>query len=47
MISPECSERQMILRKASEIGCQNPVMLEKIIVAHQLLGHLAESGFHP
>jgi hypothetical protein len=44
MISPECFERRMILRKASEIGCRNPVMLEKSIVALQLLGHLAESG---
>jgi hypothetical protein len=44
MISPECFGRQSILRKASEIGCRNPVMLEKTIVALQLLGHLAESG---
>ena len=32
MISPECFERQTILRKASGIGCQNPVMLDKTIV---------------
>jgi hypothetical protein len=44
MISPECFERQSVLKKASEIGCRNPVMLEKTIVALQLLGHLAESG---
>jgi len=44
MISPECFGRQWILRQASEIECRNPVMLEKTIVALQLLGHLAESG---
>jgi hypothetical protein len=44
MISPGCFGRQLILRKASEIGCRNPVMLEKTIVALQLLGHLAEGG---
>ena len=44
MISRECFERQWVLKQASEIGCRNPVMLEKTIVALQLLGHLAESG---
>lgn len=44
MISPECFEKAWVLKKASEIGCRNPVMLEKTIVALQLLGHLAESG---
>jgi len=44
MISPECLEKEWILTRASEIGCLNPVMLEKTIVALQLLGHLAESG---
>ena len=44
MISPKCFERQWILEKASEIGCRNPVMLEKSIVALKLLGSLAESG---
>jgi hypothetical protein len=44
MISPKCFERQWVLEKASEIGCRNPVMLEKSIVALKLLGSLAESG---
>ena len=44
MISPECFERQWVLNKAFQTGCRNPVMLEKTIVALQLLGHLAESG---
>src|SRR3990172_5719275 len=44
MISPGCFEKAWVLKKASEIGCRNPVMLEKTIVALQLLGHLAESG---
>lgn len=45
MISPECLEKAWVLTRASEMGCLNPVMLEKTIVALQLLGHLAESGF--
>ena len=44
MISPQCFEKQWILRQAAELECLNPVMLEKAIVALQLLGHLAESG---
>lgn len=44
MISAECFGKQWITAKASAIGCRNPVMLEKSIVALQLLGHLAESG---
>jgi hypothetical protein len=44
MISPECFARTWVLQKAAEIDCRNPVMLEKTIVALQLLGHLAESG---
>jgi len=36
--------RTWILQKAAEVGCRNPVMLEKSIVALQLLSHLAESG---
>jgi len=44
MISPECFGRQLVFKKASEMGCRNPVMLEKSIIALQLLGHLAESG---
>jgi hypothetical protein len=44
MISPKCFERNWVLEKASEIGCRNPVMLEKSIVALKLLGSLAESG---
>ena len=44
MISLKCFEKQWVLKQASEIGCRNPVMLQKTIVALQLLGHLAESG---
>ncbi len=44
MISPECFEKPWVLKMASAMGCRNPVMLEKAIVALQLLGHLAESG---
>ena len=44
MISLKCFEKQWVLKQASEIGCRNAVMLEKTIVALQLLGHLAESG---
>jgi hypothetical protein len=44
MISPECLARTWVLQKAAEIGCRNPVMLEKTIVALQLVGHLAETG---
>ena len=41
MISPKCFERQWVLEKAAELGCRNPVMLEKSIVALKLLGSLA------
>jgi hypothetical protein len=41
MIPPECFEGQCILKKASEIGCRNPVMLEKSINALELLGSIA------
>ncbi len=44
MISPECFVRTWVLQKAAGIGCRNPVMLEKTIIALQLLGYLAESG---
>jgi len=33
MISPECLEQAWVLARASEMGCPNPVMLEKTIVA--------------
>ena len=44
MISPECFARTWVLQKTAEVGCRNPVMLEKTIIALQLLGHLAESS---
>jgi len=44
MIDSKCFESDWIRRQAGEIGCRNAVMLEKAIVALQLLGHLAESG---
>jgi len=44
MISPVCFQREWILRHAEETGCRNPIMLEKAIVALQLLGYLVETG---
>ena len=44
MISAECFQRTWILKHARETGSRNPVLLEKAIVALQLLGHLVESG---
>ena len=44
MIARQCFVNEWGRAKASEIGCRNPVMLEKAIVALQLLGHLAETG---
>jgi hypothetical protein len=44
MIAAQCFQREWILRQAGETGSRNPVMLEKAIVALQLLGHLVEAG---
>lgn len=44
MIAPASFQREWITRHAGEIGSRNPVMLEKAIVALQLLGHLVEKG---
>ena len=44
MISRECFQREWILHQARAAGSRNPVMLEKAIVALQLLGHLAEAS---
>ena len=44
MIHPQCFTKEWLKRQAEAIGSRNPVMLEKAIVAIQLLGHLAESG---
>jgi hypothetical protein len=44
MIARQCFVNEWVWAKASEIGCRNSVMLEKAIVALQLLGHLAETG---
>jgi hypothetical protein len=44
MIARQCFVNEWVRAKASEIECRNPVMLEKAIVALQLLGHLANFG---
>jgi hypothetical protein len=44
MISPLCFQREWILRQVKATGSGNPVMLERAIVALQLLGHLVEAG---
>jgi hypothetical protein len=44
MIARQCFVNEWVRAKASEIGCRKPVMLEKAIVALQLLRHLAETG---
>ena len=44
MISSECFQREWVVRQAAETGSRNPVMLEKAIVALQLLGYLAETS---
>ena len=44
MIHPQCFTKEWLRRQAEAIGSSNPVMLEKAIIALQLLGHLAESG---
>ena len=44
MIHPRCFSTEWLKRQAETVGSSNPVMLEKAIVALQLVGHLAESG---
>src|SRR6266540_2661014 len=44
MLHPQCFTNDWLRRQAEAIGSRNPVMLEKAIVALQLIGHLAESG---
>ncbi len=44
MIHPQCFTKEWLKWQAEAIGSRNPVMLEKAIVALQLIGHLAESG---
>ena len=44
MLHPQCFTTEWLRQQAAVIGSPNPVMLEKAIVALQLLGHLAESG---
>jgi hypothetical protein len=44
MVHAQCFTKGWLKRQAEAIGSRNPVMLEKAIVALQLLGHLAESG---
>lgn len=43
MIALQCFDRDWITRQAKVTGSRNPVMLEKAIVALQLLGHLVEA----
>src|SRR5216684_6021961 len=44
MIHSQCFTKEWLKHQAKAIGSRNPVMLEKAIVALQLIGHLAESG---
>jgi hypothetical protein len=44
MIHPQCLTKEWLQQQAEAIRSTNPVMLEKAIVALQLLGHLVESG---
>src|SRR5436190_12963021 len=44
MLHPQCFTKEWLKHQAEAVGSQNLVMLEKAIVAIQLLGHLAESG---
>ena len=44
MLQPQCFTAGWLKQQAEAIGSRNPVMLEKAIVALQLLGHLAETG---
>ncbi len=43
MLNPLSFSRAWIDRQSQALGCRNPIMLEKAIVALQLLGHLAEA----
>ena len=44
MLHPQCFTTEWVRHQAQAVGSPNPVMLEKAIIALQLLGHLAESG---
>jgi len=44
MLDDKCFEKEWIGRHGAALGCRNPVMLEKAIMAFQLLGCFAESG---
>jgi hypothetical protein len=44
MISRDCFQKDWIQLQSKELGSPNPIMLEKAIVALQLLGHLTEGG---
>src|SRR2546422_6491913 len=44
MLHPQCFTKEWLKLQAEAVGSKNRVMLEKAIVALQLLGHLAESG---
>ena len=44
MLHPQCFTKEWVNRQGKAIGSANPVMLEKAIVAMQMLGLLAESG---
>lgn len=44
MLHPQCFTAEWLKQQAEAIGSRNAGMLEKAIVALQLLGHLAESG---
>jgi len=44
MLDPKCLSIPWITQQSQALGCRNPIMLEKAIVALQLLGHLAETN---
>ena len=44
MLHPQCFTAQWLKQKAEAIGSRNSGMVEKAVVALQLIGHLAESS---
>jgi hypothetical protein len=44
MLHPQCFTHGWLKLQTAALGCRNPIMVEKAIVALQLLGHIAESG---
>lgn len=44
MLAEKCFSREWIEQCSTELNCNNPILLEKAIVALQLVGHLVEAG---